>query len=112
MKTETPCPVCKHPVTMGTIMGATTPSRIRCKNCKSRLRPGQGAMFALMIVMIIVGPIGFFLGFALTYQYLDGRIPIFDVIMVLMIVVVPLLIAGEIIFSLFVCNKSGLIVYR
>ena len=111
MKTKTPCPVCKQPVTIGTIIGATTPTRIRCKNCKSRLQPGQGALPVLMIIMVIAGFIGFWLGFVLTFQYLDGQIALFDMLLILLIVVLPLIIIGELTFSLLVCNKSGLIVH-
>jgi hypothetical protein len=110
LRTDIPCPVCRHPITLGTILGATTPSRIRCKNCRYRLRPGQGAMFVLMIILLIAGPISFFLGFWLAILYLDGHISLFNIIMILMIVIVPIIIVGELIFGLFVCNKSGLVV--
>lgn len=108
MRTETPCPVCRQPVTLGTIMGATTPSRIRCKNCKARLRPDKDIMPVFILLMVPAGFIAFVLGFVLTTQYLDGYITMFDVILIFAIVFIPLVIIVEVIFSLVVINKSGL----
>ena len=112
MKTETQCPACKHPVTMGTIMGASTPYRIKCKNCKSRLRAGTGATPVLVVILTIACFIGFILGFGPIYQYLEGKIAMMDIMVILLIVVVPFLIISEVILSLFVVNKSGLVVHR
>jgi hypothetical protein len=91
-------------------MGATTPSRIRCKNCKTRLRPNKDIMPVLIVLLVPACFIAFILGFVLTTQYLDGQIAMFDVIMTLMIVALPLIIIAEVIFSLFLVNKSGLFV--
>ena len=111
MKNETPCPVCRRPVTMGMIMSASTPSRIKCKNCKSRLKAGEGATPALVSIFVFVSIVGFLLGFVLTILVLDGQIALVEAMVFILVVVIPTIIAVELIFSMVVCNKSGLVPY-
>jgi hypothetical protein len=111
MKTQTPCPVCRQPVSIGTIIGASTPSRIRCKNCKSRLKPGPGFDLVFAILLGFTGLISFILGFLGTTMYLDGNITFLQFWMILIIVVVPLLIIILFISGYMVCNRTGLVAY-
>jgi uncharacterized protein (DUF983 family) len=109
MKLEASCPVCRSPITLGNILSASTPSRIYCKKCGTRLRPDDDVRGIMNVIFVIVGVIAFVMGFVLMTLYLDEAITVTVFILILAIIVIPLVIVTELYLVYLVSNKSRLV---
>lgn len=111
MNLETPCPVCKRPVTIWTIMTAMSPSSIKCKHCNSRLSIKKEDWTFIIIAIVIGGIIGFLLGFNLMTMYLEEEMACTTAILIIVIFLIPYALIVELLFTTHLCTKSGLIAY-
>lgn len=55
MKTATPCPSCRQPITLGRVLRAPTPFHLSCSGCGARLRVRGTVTPAALVIAILLG---------------------------------------------------------
>lgn len=109
MKYETPCPICTRSVSIWTIMGATTPSRIKCKHCRNYLSLRKEDWSYVMGSFVLGAIVGFVLGYFLMGMYLNGHMACTTSILIFAIIVIPFVLIIAFAFSAMICTKSWLV---
>lgn len=109
MKYETPCPICRRPVSLWTIMGATTPSRIKCKHCGYFLSIRKEDWSYVIGSFVLGAIVGFAIGYYLMGMYLNRHLACTTSILVFAIIVIPFVFIVAFAFSAMICTRSWLV---